>query len=218
MNHSSGYCIRNQKIEEWKKMPWEFDSKKAVLLVIDMQNDFVKEGSILEVPMARQMLPNMQRIVEQCRANAIPVIYSQHTLWDHTEISALETAYNPKLKSTGLRKDSLGVEIVEELLPLPHETVISKHRYDAFYNTPLETVINNIRGMNVADTVIIIGTVTNICCESTARSAFMRDYKVVFLIDSNGGLDEVSHEATLNIINKVFGRVMNTEELVQQIT
>lgn len=199
-------------------MPWEFVAKKSVLLVIDMQNDFVNEGAIMEVPMARQMLPNMQRIVNQCRENDIPVIYTQHTLWDNVEISPLETAYNSKLKSGGLRKDSFGVEIVEELMPLPTETVIPKHRYDAFYNTPLETVINNIRGMNVADTVIIIGTVTNICCESTARSAFMRDYKVAFVSDANGGLDEDSHDATLSIIKKVFGRVMSTDEVIEEIS
>src|SRR6185437_13315226 len=100
--------------------------------------------------------------------------------------------------------------------PLPGEVIITKHRYDAFYNTQLETIINNIRGMNEVDTVIIIGTVTNICCESTARSAFMRDYKVAFISDANGGLDEMSHNATLSIIGKVFGRVMTVAELAGQ--
>ncbi|MBS4208314.1 isochorismatase family cysteine hydrolase [Bacillus sp. FJAT-50079] len=199
-------------------MPWTFDANKAVLLVIDMQNDFVNEGAPMEVPMARELLPNMQRIVQRCREENIPIIYSQHTLWDHTEISALETAYNPKLQTTGLRKGTYGVQIIDALAPQPNETVIEKHRYDAFHNTSLETVINNIRGMNTVDTVIIIGTVTNICCESTARSAFMRDYKVLMVSDANGGLDEESQKATLTIIKKVFGRVMNTEELIEEIS
>ncbi|ESZ43051.1 hypothetical protein X732_08380 [Mesorhizobium sp. L2C066B000] len=82
-----------------------------------------------------------------------------------------------------------------------------------FHNTQLETVLRNIRGAGRVDTVIIIGTVTSICCESTARSAFMREYKVAFISDANGGLDEASHNATLDIIGKVFGRVMTVAEL-----
>jgi len=95
--------------------------------------------------------------------------------------------------------------------------VIDKHRYDAFYNTQLDTALRNVRGPNGVDTVIIIGTVTNICCESTARSAFMRDYKVAFVGDANGGLDQASHDATPGIIGKVFGRVMTTEELLGEM-
>jgi len=198
-------------------IPWEFNESKTVLLVIDMQNDFVNEGRVMEVPMAREFLPNMKRILETCRKNEIPVIYTTHVLYDDLEISPLETAYNPVLKKAGMRAGTDGVKVVEELAPLPNEVVIPKHRYDGFHNTPLETVINNSRGMNEVDTVIIIGTVTNVCCESTARSAFMRDYKVVFVSDANGGLDEASHQATLSIIEKVFGRVMSTDELIQNI-
>jgi ureidoacrylate peracid hydrolase len=199
------------------RIPWEFDKNKAVLLVIDMQNDFVNEGAIMEVPMAREYVPNMKRLVESCRKNGVPVIYTKHVLYDHFEASPLEVAYNPLLNTGGMRENTRGVEIIEALSPLPGEIVISKHRYDAFYNTQLETVIRNIRGMHMVDTVIIIGTVTNVCCESTARSAFMRDFKVVFISDANGGLDKESHEATLSTIAKVFGRVMTTEELLQQM-
>jgi ureidoacrylate peracid hydrolase len=103
------------------------------------------------------------------------------------------------------------------LRPCAGEIVIRKHRYDAFYNTRLESVLRNIRGPGVADTLIIIGTVTSICCESTARSAFMRDFKVVFVSDANGGLDQASHDATLGIIGKVFGRVMSTDEVLARI-
>jgi ureidoacrylate peracid hydrolase len=198
-------------------IPWEFDKNKAVLLVIDMQNDFVNEGAIMEVPMARQNLPNMKKLLNTCRRHNIPVIFTTHVLYDTYDVSPLEVAYQPWLKKEGMRHGSRGVQVVDELAPLPNEVVIQKHRYDAFYNTQLETVIRNIRGSGVADTVIITGTVTNVCCESTARSAFMRDFKVVFVSDACGGFDEASHQATLNIIGKVFGRVMTTDELIAQI-
>ncbi|MHB9478260.1 isochorismatase family cysteine hydrolase [Mesorhizobium sp. M0589] len=147
------------------------------------------------------------------RAQGVPVIYTQHVLSDHFDISPLETGYQPKLKTKGMREGSAGAEIVAALAPLPGDVVIKKHRYDAFHNTQIETVLRNIRGAGRVDTVIIIGTVTSICCESTARSAFMRDYKVAFISDANGGLDEPSHNATLDIIGKVFGRVMTVAEL-----
>ncbi|TPN88524.1 cysteine hydrolase [Mesorhizobium sp. CU2] len=195
--------------------PWSFDKERAALLVIDMQSDFVDEGAVMEVAMARLRVPVMRRVVELCRGADIPVIYTQHVLSDRFDISPLETAYQPRLKTTGMREGSAGAEIVAELAPLPGDVVIKKHRYDAFHNTQLETVLRNIRGAGRVDTVIIIGTVTSICCESTARSAFMRDYKVVFVGDANGGLDEASHRATLSIIGKVFGRVMTVDELAR---
>lgn len=197
--------------------PWEFDSRRAALLVIDMQRDFVEEGAIMEVPMARARLPQMAKIIDQCRKSGIPVIYTRHVLSDRFDISPLEVAYQPRLRTSGMREGTPGIEIVDALAPLAGETVIDKHRYDAFYNTRLETILRTIRGVGQVDTVIIIGTVTNICCESTARSAFMRDFKVVFASDANGGLDDASHQATLGIIGRVFGRVIETDDLIRQI-
>ncbi|UVK45731.1 cysteine hydrolase [Mesorhizobium sp. AR07] len=199
------------------KQPWPFDKERAALLVIDMQRDFVDQGAIMEVTAARHRIPVMRQVIDFCRAASIPVVYTRHVLSDGFEISPLETTYQPKLKTTGMREGSVGTEIVAELAPQPGDVVVDKHRYDAFYNTRLDTVLRNIRGTGKVDTVIIIGTVTSICCESTARSAFMRDYKVAFISDANGGLDEASHNATLDIIGKVFGRVLTAGELAEEI-
>jgi len=197
--------------------PWRFDKRRAALLVIDMQRDFVKAGAIMEVPMARARIPEMKRILDRCRADGVPVFFTRHVLSDRFDISPLETTYIPRLKTEGMREGTPGSEVIPELAPRTDETVIVKHRYDAFYNTQLDTALRNVRGPGGVDTVIIIGTVTNICCESTARSAFMRDYKVAFISDANGGLDQASQDATLEIIGKVFGRVMSTEELLEEM-
>ena len=149
------------------KEPWPLDKARAALLVIDMQSDFVDEGAVMEVAMARHRIPVMRQVIDLCRAHGVPVIYTQHVLSDHFDISPLETAYQPRLKAKGMREGSAGTEIVAELAPLPGEVIIKKHRYDAFHNTQLETVLRNIRGAGQVDTVIIIGTVTSICCEST---------------------------------------------------
>src|SRR4051794_30413976 len=112
--------------------PWRFDKSRAALLVIDMQRDFVEDGAIMEVPMARDRIPEMRRILDRCHADGVPVLFTRHVLSDRFDISPLETAYIPKLKSQGMREGTSGAEIIPQLAPLEHETVIVKHRYDAF--------------------------------------------------------------------------------------
>ena len=202
---------------ENKIKKWSLDINKTALLVVDMQRDFVEEGAIMEVPMARSRIPAMQALVEKSRSHAIPVIYTQHLLLDSHDISPLEVTYQPWLKSAGMREGHPGSEIVPELAPKPDEIVIRKHRYDAFYNTRLETVIRNIGRRGSIDTLIITGTVTSVCCESTARSAFMRDFKVLFVSDATGGFDSQSQEATLESIRRVFGYVVGTDEVLAAI-
>ncbi|MBX5437820.1 MAG: cysteine hydrolase [Alicyclobacillaceae bacterium] len=199
------------------QIDWRVRPERSALLVIDMQNDFVREGAPMEIPMARQFLPNMVRIVDACRRLEVPVIFTQHVLFDHIPVSPLEVSIQPHLQRSGIREGEPGVEIVEELQPRPGELVVRKHRYDAFYNTQLDTWVRNIRGIQQIDTLIITGTVTSICCESTARSAYMRDYKVMFVSDANGGFDEASQAATLRTIGQAFGRVLDTATLLAEL-
>lgn len=197
--------------------PWEIDPETCALLVIDMQNDFVLEGFPMEVPMARERLGTMREVVARCREAGVPVIYTQQILLDSFDISPLETAYQPWLREAGMRDGTYGAEIVAELKPEPGEVVIRKHRYDAFHNTQLAGVLNTVRGLHKVDTVIISGTLTEVCCESTARSAFMRDYQVVFLADATGALSDEAQEATLRSMGKFFGRVLTSAELFAEL-
>lgn len=200
-----------------RKVPWRLNAQRAALLVIDMQNDFLEKGAVLEVPMARKILPNLKKLLSACRKSGIPVVYTAHEHLPDGQDSPLELAYFPQLKKRGLRRGTRGVEIYDEIAPTPGDLVIKKHRYDAFYNTDLDTLLRNIRGPGTVDTLIITGTVTNICCESTARSAFMRDYKVVFVSDATGGIDKASHDATLKIIGLAFGRISSTAEVIAEL-
>jgi nicotinamidase-related amidase len=90
---------------------------------------------------------------------------------------------------------------------------IVKHKFDAFFETDLDAILR----YHQVDTVIITGTATNACCESTARSAFMRDYKVVFPSDLNATFDEAMHRATLKNIDLLFGRVVSSDELLAEM-
>ncbi|MEV0680131.1 isochorismatase family cysteine hydrolase [Actinosynnema sp. NPDC050436] len=197
--------------------PWIVDPATCALLVIDMQNDFVREGFPMAVPMARERVPVMREVIDTCRGSGIPVIYTQHILYDTFDVSPLETSYIPRLRESGMRDGSHGAEIIEELAPEPGEMVIRKHRYDAYHNTPLHSVLNTIRGLRRVDTVIIIGTLTEACCESTARSAYMHDYRVAFIEDATGALSDSAQEATLRSIRGFFGRVLPASALTEEL-
>jgi nicotinamidase-related amidase len=93
-------------------------------------------------------------------------------------------------------------EIIEDIQPTIHEKIILKHRYSAFYNTDLETIL---RCMKIED-LVICGIMTNMCCESTARDAYYRDYRVFFLSDATGSINEEMHLATL--LNLAFVLLM----------
>lgn len=197
---------------------WTIDPAKTALLVIDMQNDFVLEGAPMEVPAARDAIPHIQRLIAQARALNVPVIYSQHTLLEDSQNSILEATYNPKLFKVGMRKGTPGVQVIDDLKPQAEDTIIEKYRYDAFHNTLLEPTLKNIRGLNQIDTVMITGTLTEVCCESTARGAYMRDYKVAFVSDATGGLSDEAQRATEDAMGKFFGRVMNTDQALTELS
>ncbi|GED89433.1 hydrolase [Streptomyces sp. 6-11-2] len=196
---------------------WRVNPQKTALLVIDMQNDFVLEGYPMEVPMARRRIPRMQEVIAECRAAGIPVVYTRHILLDTFNVSPLESTYNPALLSAGMREGTFGSQVVDDLKPEEQDVVVVKHRYDAFHNTRLENVLTSISGLREVDTVIIVGTLTEVCCDSTARGAYMRDFKVAFVGDATGALSEEAQAATEKTIGTFFGRVLTTGELVTEI-
>ena len=196
--------------EEFVK--WVFERNRSVLLVIDMQNDFVLDGAIMQVKEAKKQLPKIKKLIKKCRELDVPVIYTiQET---DAVFCPLEVASIPKLKEAGMRKDTSGQQIVSELTPMPEDIIVRKRRFSAFYQTDLEIILRNIRGStNSVDSIIICGTVTNICCESTARDAFFRDYKVIFGTDVCSANTPQAHAATLENM-EIFGRNMDCESII----
>jgi len=190
---------------------WSFERERSVLLVIDMQNDFVLDGAVMQVTEAKKQIPAIKQLISKCREHKLPVIY---TIQETDPVYCpLEVAAIPKLAAEGMRKDTGGQQIIAELTPMPDDIIIKKRRFSAFYQTDLEIILRNIRGSNVVDTVIICGTVTNICCESTARDAFFRDYKVVFGTDICSANTPEAHAATLNNM-EIFGRNLSCDKIV----
>jgi ureidoacrylate peracid hydrolase len=104
-------------------------------------------------------------------------------------------------------------EVHPELAPQPGEKEILKHRYSAFYNTDLETIL---RVMKVED-LVITGIMTNMCCESTARDAYFRDYRVFFLADATGSITEEMHLASLLNLAFGFAWVTSVDTILEQL-
>ncbi len=179
------------------------DPAKTALIVVDMQNDFVKEGGTLVVPDAEATVPTIRGLLDSARESGIKVVFTQDT---HNEGDP-EWEIWPE----HVREGSWGWEIVKELKPLEDEVVIRKVRYDAFYGTHLD---HFLRIWDV-DTLIICGTVANICVHYTAASAALRWYGVIIPKDATSALDPFDLEASLRQTSFLFAGRITTSEAIE---
>jgi nicotinamidase-related amidase len=172
------------------------DPARTALVVIDMQNDFVKQGGNLLVPDAESTVPAVRRLLDLARAARMRVVYSQDT----------HCHGDPEweLWPEHCREGSWGWEIIAELTPEADEVVLRKVRYDVFYGTPLDHLLH-LWGI---DTLVICGTVANICVHYTAASAALRWYDVVIPRDAVSALEPFDMESSLRQTAFLFaGRV-----------
>jgi nicotinamidase-related amidase len=161
------------------------DPSRTALIVVDMQNDFVKEGGTLVVPDAEGTIPAIARLLFLARETGMRVVFTQDT---HTDEDP-EWDIWPE----HVREGSWGWQIVDELAPREDELVVRKVRYDAFYGTHLD---HFLRLWDV-DALILCGTVANICVHYTAASAALRWYDVIIPKDATSALDPFDLESSL---------------------
>jgi nicotinamidase-related amidase len=172
------------------------DPARTAVVVIDMQNDFVRDGGSLRVPDAEGTIPAIGALLGLARGQGMRVVYSQDT---HREGDP-EWQIWPE----HCREGSQGWEIVDAIAPADDETVLRKVRYDAFYGTPLDHLLR-LWGI---DTLVICGTVANICVHYTAASAALCWYDVVIPRDAISALDPFDLESSLRQTTFLFaGRV-----------
>jgi len=202
------------------------DPKKTAMIVVDMQNDFVASGAVMETPAARAVVSKLVDALKICRDVGIKVIYTAHVhRRDGCDMGLFDDMHPPIANRAALVDGTPGVDIYPELAPAPAEHVIKKHRYSGFFGTDLDIIL---REWGV-DTVIISGTTTENCCHATARDAMFRNYRVVFLSDATATYDypdrgfgpmpaaEV-HHATLVILAASTADVMSVEEMRARIS
>ena len=178
------------------------DPTKTALVVVDMQNDFVKEGGSLLVPDAEATIPNIKDLLDLARGSGIRVVFTQDT---HTKGDP-EWEIWPEHVCEG----SWGWRIIDEIAPREDELVIRKVRYDAFYGTHLD---HHLRVWGI-DTLVICGTVANICVHYTAASAALRWFEVVIPRDATSALDPFDLEASLRQTSFLFaGKITSSESV-----
>jgi nicotinamidase-related amidase len=202
--------------ETYEKGEVEFDiiPDKCVLLVIDMQDEFVKpHWTPYWVPEATKQVPKIKRLIKHCREKKIPVIYTvysnTHKFLDRPKILPIMPCRFPNLdidQSTFFQKG----DVYYELAPEKNEIVIHKPSYGAFYDTPLETILKNLE----KDTLIICGTLTNYCCSTTARQGFERSFKVIFGRDVTSAHFPDLHQSELKVLRRGFAKILSVDEII----
>jgi nicotinamidase-related amidase len=172
------------------------DPSRTALIVGDMQNDFVKEGGTLVVPDAEGTIPAIGSLLDQARESGMRVVFVQDT---HRE-------GDPEWEIWGehCREGSWGWQVVDEFAPREDEATVRKPRYDAFYGTSLEHMLR-VWGI---DTLIICGTVANICVHYTASSAAMRWFNVIVPRDCISSFNDFDMEASLSQTATLLGEVV----------
>ena len=206
----------NEKTEKWLKTIKPFNShkmelnkEKSALLVVDMQNFFLDPASPTFTCGGTAIKSRIKNLISEFRKAGRPVIYTCHV-------------HHPDGMDAGIMKwwwegmckeGSPESEVHEDLKPMPNEKVVLKHRYSSFYNTDLETIL---RCQKVED-LVIAGIMTNMCCESTARDAYYRDYRVFFLADATGSINEEMHVASLLNLSFGFAYITTTEEITGRL-
>ena len=198
------------------------DPKHAALLLVDVQNDFCAEGGALhregmDLSLVQAMIPRLERFVEAARAAGtrciwIRNVYNTAPNWYLSEVW-LEQAERTR---NGLYVQHPVCQAGEwngdfyKIRPRADEAIVTKHRFGAFESTDLELVLRS-QGIR---TVIMTGIATNVCVETTARQAFLKDFYVVFTSDCTATYSQRTHDGTLENIDHNFGQVVTSQEIV----
>jgi ureidoacrylate peracid hydrolase len=186
---------------------------KTALVVVDLQNVFMLPGMPIEVPAAREIIPNVNRLAASVREAGGKVVWVQMTLEGEQENWSVFFEGDPRGDSLEqLSPGAHGHALHDDLDVRAEDEVLWKKRYSAFIQGSSD--IDQVLRAAGIDTVIVVGTLTNVCCESSARDAMMLNYKVLFVSDANAALTDADHNATLGTILRVFGDVRTTDEVV----
>ena len=190
------------------------DPKRTALLVIDMQNAFVAPGAPVEVPAARTIVPSINRLASELRKRGVPVIWVLHQNSDDWE-GFFGVFVKPESRAAAAKALAAGSDLQKpwrELHIAPGDLRITKNRYSALIGQS-SSLAGVLRERKI-DTLLIAGTKTNVCCESTARDAMMLDFKVVLVSDCCAALSDDEHRATLETHIQQFGDVATADEVL----
>lgn len=183
-----------------------YEPVKSALLVLDMQVYFLDPDSHAYIPSAPAILPVLQELIGAYRKRKLPVIFTRHVNSDQD--AGMMSVWWRDL----IREGSRLSQIVSDLEP-GDSPVIAKSQYDAFYLTDLERMLREEGVWQV----LISGVMTHLCCETTARSAFLRGFEVFTLVDGTATYNESFHRAALLNLAHGFSTLVLSGELLEAL-
>jgi ureidoacrylate peracid hydrolase len=210
-----------QRVVRWRGREHCFadlDRVHTALVVIDLQHAFMDEAvGFAVVPSARDIVPAVNRLAAAVRQAGGGVFWVRMThddacLDDWSVNFAISTPERRQKRIAALTAGSKGHSLWPELDVRPQDEIVDKYRYSGFLPGTSD-LVERLRARGF-DTVLITGTVTNVCCESSARDAAMLNFRTVMVSDGNAAVSRAEHDAALTAFYNVFGDVMDTEMLV----
>ncbi len=199
----------------------DLDPARTALVVIDLQHAFMTDGVGHAVcPAARDIVPAVNRLAAVVRESGGGVFWIQmtHDARCLDEWSVAHEMASPEMREkriAALSEGTLGHQLWPDLDVRPEDEIVNKYRYSAFMPGTSE-LPGRLRARGF-DTVLITGTVTNVCCESSARDANMTNFRTIMVSDGNAASTQEEHEASLTAFYNVFGDVMDTDMIIANL-
>jgi ureidoacrylate peracid hydrolase len=199
----------------------DLDPAKTALIVIDLQNAFMLPGVAHSLCLtAQEIVPNVNKLAQAVRDTGGAVVWIQTAYTDETEKSWSVYYDSSRPEQNRKRKEALspgskGYELYETLDARPDDIYVEKKRFSAFIQGS-SNLAEVLRSKGI-DTVLITGTVTNVCCESTARDAMMCNFKTLMVSDANAAVTDEDHNNSLSAFYLTFGDVMSTDLLIETL-
>ncbi|MFP6690300.1 MAG: isochorismatase family cysteine hydrolase [Alphaproteobacteria bacterium] len=196
---------------------WDLNPGRTVLVVIDPQNDFLhadgwyaQQG--IDIAHMQRIIEPTRQLLEDAQAKNIPVVWTRHGSRSAEDAGPF-MQLRPFLKEGGLRQDSWGYEIYEELGPRAADWYVEKSRLSAFYNTNLEGVLRTLN----ADTVLFAGVLTNQCVAASSKDAMYRDFRPIVIEDCTGTTMPHLHEPAIEMMRVGWCDVRDLESTLSEI-
>jgi ureidoacrylate peracid hydrolase len=197
------------------------DAKRTALVVIDMQVAFLEPGAPSEVPMAREIVPAINRLADALRAagGTVAWVYNTFTEKSYKEWSSFfgATYAGPfgRKVAENLFEGAPGHKLWPQMKTAPGDLWVEKNRFSAFLPGASD-IEGRLRERGI-DTVLITGTLTNNCCEASARDAMMRNFNVIMVSDGNATYTDAIHNASLTSMAITFADIMTTDEVIARL-
>ena len=197
---------------------------KTALLVVDMQRAFLDPGEAMEVPPARDVIPQIRALLDLFRGKRLPVLFTEFTYSERAPLLVGELHPEHRRAGPGARRGfgrpsssclegEANLRVVPELAPEPGEPVVTKFHYDGFDGTILDAALR-ARGVTH---LVLTGTMTDICVLATVVGGMNREYRMTVVEDATATLWPEIQRATLDIIGRAYARVLTGKQVADEI-